>query len=111
MNINKDKVKTLFFLSILIIYLLSVMPAQDLPPTNDKLNHIAAFCYLSFLGSFSFKMGRLFLMLFIYGIFIEFTQFFIPGRYCDWKDVVADVVGILTGLILYCGWRNFRQTV
>ncbi|WP_076713349.1 VanZ family protein [Desulfurobacterium indicum] len=52
----------------------------------------------SFLGSFSFKSDRLFLILFIYGVFIEFTQLFIPGRYCDWKDVLADVIGIFCGL-------------
>ncbi|WP_456395531.1 VanZ family protein [Desulfurobacterium sp.] len=77
------------------------MPAKDLPLTNDKLNHITAFGYLSFLGSFSFEVGRLFLMLLIYGIFIEITQIFIPGRYCDWKDVFADIIGIFFGLISF----------
>jgi VanZ family protein len=39
------------------------------------------------------------------GIFIGLTdelhQKFVPGRQCDWKDWIADIIGILTGLIIY----------
>ncbi len=85
--------------SLVFIYVLSVVPVEALPPTNDKLNHIAAFFYLSVVGGVCLNRLKLFLLLFFYGIFIEFTQLFVPGRYCDWRDVVADVAGILLGLV------------
>ncbi|WP_022847735.1 VanZ family protein [Desulfurobacterium sp.] len=95
------KVKSIFIFSLISIYIFSVIPVQALPPTNDKLNHIAAFLYLALLGSFWIDRARLFLLLFSYGVFIELTQLFVPGRCCDWKDVVADTIGIAAGFLLF----------
>jgi len=35
------------------------------------------------------------------GLSDEVHQLFVPGRNCDWKDWLADLSGILAGLIVY----------
>jgi|YelNatPaOPRAMG01_1025707.scaffolds.fasta_scaffold05117_7 VanZ family protein len=77
----------------------------------DKGAHWIEFLVLGFLlaiGFFHNFPGATFLniyLTFMTGIFIGLTdelhQKFVPGRQCDWKDWIADIIGILTGLIIY----------
>jgi len=103
---NRKYISFLFFLSLTVIYLLSIAPAKSLPETNDKLNHIAAFFYLSFLGKFLYKNVFLFLGLLFYGVFIELSQLFVPGRSCEFYDVVADCIGITVGILAFSFLRK-----
>ncbi|MBU0475511.1 MAG: VanZ family protein, partial [Bacteroidetes bacterium] len=41
-----------------------------------------------------------FLIVLFYGLFDEVHQIFIPGRFFDWWDLVANGVGSLLGIIL-----------
>jgi VanZ family protein len=36
----------------------------------------------------------------LYGVSDELHQLFVPGRNCDWHDVVADAAGSLLGAAL-----------
>lgn len=77
----------------------------------DKGAHWLEFMILGILLAFGFFKsipGRLFLnsyLTIMLGILIGLTdelhQLFVPGRKCDWRDWLADVLGILVGLLFY----------
>ena len=77
---------------------------------SDKVVHAAAFMSLTLLLLLSWELSvgllqpqhyfAVWLFCTLYGAFDEITQ--IPvGRSCDGLDWLADIAGILTGLILY----------
>lgn len=39
------------------------------------------------------------------GLLDELHQSLVPGRQCDWKDWVADIIGVLVGLVVF--WLVF----
>lgn len=107
-------IQTLFRLSfvssILVISYIAFLPNyNDLPELtslSDVLNHFAAFFVLSFFldRGFSARIGSAFLILFIYGLFIEVVQYFLPNRCFDLLDVAVDMVGVV---IYYALLRMF----
>ena len=66
--------------------------------TNDKVNHILAFCVLAFLADYSAPKVRFNLSkgltILGYGLLIEVIQYFLPYREFSLFDLVADGVGI-----------------
>jgi VanZ family protein len=47
----------------------------------------------------------------LYGVSDEIHQYFVPSRSSDWRDWVADTVGVLAGVFLYrsyLAWRGRR---
>lgn len=44
-----------------------------------------------------------------YGLSDEFHQSFVPGRFVSLGDVVADTVGGLLAMVVFWGWRQWRQ--
>ncbi|WP_456399893.1 VanZ family protein [Persephonella sp.] len=95
-------IKTLFFLYITVITVLALLPAPE-TPTNDKLNHLIGFFILSFLMKWGLKKGywTTFFWSFLYGVIIEFIQYFIPYRSGEYGDVVADTLGSIFGLFTF----------
>ena len=95
----------------LLIFVLSSIPGASFPPseflTHDKLLHAAvyavlgAFCFLAVPRSWSQKTSVLVFyagaMATIYGLTDEFHQLFVPGRFADLRDVLADSVGGFVG--------------
>lgn len=70
----------------------------------DKLNHIAAFTVLYILVSLAFEDLNIvyrFLLLFVFGLQIEIAQSFLPPREFSSLDVVADIVGVVFGFLVY----------
>ena len=53
------------------------------------------------LFAYSITWFQTFFLLFIYAIFIEFSQLFTFNRSAELLDVVADVIGIGIGLLFY----------
>jgi VanZ family protein len=53
-----------------------------------------------------------FLITLFYGLFDEVHQIFIPGRYFDWWDLVADAIGSLIGILLakLIIWENIKNS-
>lgn len=92
---------------LLLIVGVSYLALAPAPPPSidfggDKLNHVLAFAALGFSASLSCPASRrvrllLLMMLLGYGGLIEVLQQFVPGRACEWTDLVADSVGILLG--------------
>ena len=107
MKFDKIKIaKILFWLALFGSYTLAVLPQDNQPietPFSDKGNHFIAFATLTLLILYGYRVSYLkasILMLF-YGIWIEITQLFLVDRYAELMDIVADVVGILIGLVMF----------
>ena len=97
---------TLFFASLAIITWLALTPDGPRIPgveVNDKLQHVAAFVWLTLLAHCSFPGTRLRYMaalLLGYGALIEVAQYFIPMRSASLSDIIADLAGIGIGAML-----------
>ncbi|HEY6643674.1 VanZ family protein [Povalibacter sp.] len=104
------------WLLVLAVMVVCLMPAQELPKTgmSDKSEHLIAFCGLMlwFAGlsprsSYLRIAGALFAL--AVGIEIAQSQMHL-GRYGDVWDVVADSIGIATGLgLAYAGLGRWAQ--
>ena len=46
----------------------------------------------------------------LYGVTDELHQVFVPGRFCDFFDGLADALGVLAGHALYFRWRLRRDS-
>jgi VanZ family protein len=79
---------------------------------SDKIIHFVAYLVLVFLLWFVISPGRkvnwrrttawwVFFGAVCYGIFDELMQGVVAGRSCDAMDFLADLAGVLTGLILF----------
>jgi len=110
-----DRTKRAAWISVLLyavlIFILSSRP--DLPDMdffieiNDKVAHIILYTPLGFLlrralslhkNMTAFQTAVLTLIIgVLYGISDELHQAFVPGRYADAADVLADAVGVLFG--------------
>ncbi len=83
---------------------LSLMPAPDIG-VSDKLSHLVTYFLLA--GWFSLlvvnriALGWTVVGLIGYGILIELLQGMTAYRYPEWGDVLANGVGVLTGILLH----------
>lgn len=102
----------------LVILALSITPGKEMPEVNfwefDKFAHIGVYSLLAFLaaGAYSaqfspphlrFKGGSTVLFVIIlYGFGIECVQgAWIQDRYFDILDLLANIIGSITGLFAY----------
>ena len=98
--------RAFFWLALIGSYIFAVVP-QDIAPKigslSDKSVHFIAFAVLTLLLRFAYSITwfQTFLLLFIYAVFIEFSQLFTPNRSAELLDVVADVIGIGIGSLCY----------
>jgi VanZ family protein len=98
-----------------VIFIATTIPVDKMPKlfiAQDKLEHFAAYFFLEILLALTFhfqnkseflKQKPIFFsiaVLIIYAAFDEIHQYFIPGRYADVLDWVADVIGGLFAIIL-----------
>ena len=98
----------------LILIIATSLPAPDLPSIgfNDKVNHFLAYFVLAVLLNLTFVFQRKFRFLFdkaaiatillcmIYGAIDELHQIYIPGRFAEILDWVADSTGAICGVLL-----------
>lgn len=110
---------------LLFITGLSVMPSVQMPKFDffsaDKLVHALVYGVLTWLllkgvrqsrgAAFSWKTSLMVLFFAIgYGVLMEFVQFaFIPGRYYEIDDMLANGVGCLLAWGVYGGWLGFKR--
>lgn len=96
-------VRAAFFAALIVVGVLLLLPAEDLPETNvsDKLEHTAVFAVLGLLGRWAFpgrRDGRLLVFGLIgFGIACEVLQTWVPGRSASGLDAIADAAGVLLG--------------
>lgn len=100
----------------LVIFILTSLPGNSIPKMilgfSDKAKHFGAYLVLGFLLSFALHFQKkyiifnkhsarfTFLIIFIYGLFDEIHQIFIPGRYFEWFDFLSDILGGLIGIFI-----------
>ncbi len=77
--------------------------APTLGPLSDKWTHFLAFAVLTLLLRLSYRtpVYQTAALLSFYAVFIEISQYFTPNRCAETLDVVADMIGIAIGLLLY----------
>jgi VanZ family protein len=92
--------KASFWLALLVLTTLSLMPAGMLPPQVfsvwDKAQHAIGFGGLTLLGMLAYPKRRVLLplLLLAHGGLIEWAQAATGWRYGEWLDLLADAVGI-----------------
>ena len=104
------------FLYMGLIFLVSSIPGQELNDfnffPNDKVIHFTEYAVLGFITSWAFigandntlTAGRTTLVVLLGWIFAfsdELHQYFVPNRAADPYDLLADMIGVLAGLIFY----------
>lgn len=114
----KRRTRLLLFIALgwtLLLTVLSLFSVKKLPKLefdfSDKLLHSFFYLILSLLWFlyFEIKDGKKKLhplligsIIFFYGIVIEALQEIMPyGRSADWKDMVANAMGILIAVLLF----------
>jgi VanZ family protein len=96
------------------IILLSLLPPQDFPkvelfPNVDKVVHFLMYLGFSVLGCWALKTelnrSRVWIIIPVtigWGIFMEIMQLCMHiGRSFSWFDILANSIGVFTGIIFY----------
>jgi len=94
-----------------------VMPSRIQVSGLDKLQHVVAYGVITFLfihsvkvSSTPFLFSLVFFIILVIGIIDEVTQSFV-NRTSSFTDLVANVVGIATGLLFFVvGKHRFQKT-
>ena len=101
--------KLIFYFSLLIVFILSTLNANEIPGFNslsllfDKLVHLSIYAYLSFVGFMcKFKTSNVTLAfyIFLFGTFIELLHYFHPNRYFEYFDLLANLFGVTIALLI-----------
>ena len=113
-----ERRKKLFVFTPLIIYwiilfIATTLPVQSVPAIaiSDKINHLLAYFLLSVLLYLTLIFQRRSIFLFnnaafatiiiasVYGALDEIHQMFIPGRFAEFLDWLADAGGAVLGVL------------
>jgi VanZ family protein len=102
--------RVLFWLAVLSVAILSLLPSQRLPGFTatvwDKAQHAGGFALLALLGLRAYAAGSgkgtgpVLVGLVALGIAIELAQSATGWRHGDARDVLADAVGLALGWML-----------
>jgi VanZ family protein len=93
--------------AVVVLVLMTAPVGDSLPRTGwDKLDHVCAFALLSLLGlrAYASRAGAVALGLIAYGVLTEGIQGVLPYREADWRDLVANTVGILLAALVWGLW-------
>ena len=99
--------KPVFWLSLLGIFVLSLLPGDQLPPQVgqiwDKAQHALGFLWLGLCGHLAYPRTPLKVLtgVLLAGIAIELAQAVTPWRQADWQDWLADATGAATAWVLW----------
>ncbi|MFC1813449.1 VanZ family protein [Thermodesulfobacteriota bacterium] len=103
------------FIYCLLIFIQSSYPAPEQIPDwsyFDKFLHVVCYALLGVLFLRAFQTTRIkqnvklvitlsILCSSLYGMSDEFHQYFVPYRYADVRDVLADILGSVCGVYVY----------
>jgi VanZ family protein len=85
---------------------------------NDKLLHFVAYfglgillCYVSKPAKSWRRFGGILVLGLLYGAFDELTQSLVPNRYPDWRDLIADAMGLTTAVAVYWVGRSIVRRI
>ncbi len=114
-----ERKKGLFVYTPLVVYWLLLvaatsLPAQDVPSLgiSDKINHFVAYLILAVLlylaliyqrkseFLFNYAFAASVIIASAYGALDEIHQIYVPGRFAELLDWIADFLGAITGAFL-----------
>ncbi|NOZ09088.1 MAG: hypothetical protein GXO91_09495 [FCB group bacterium] len=116
--------KTWLFIGYaLLVLFISSLEASQLPKVrflmhNDKIVHFFEYLIFGFLlinamengdKSFKIRLAAL-LIIFIFPIFDEILQSFVPGRFPEFLDGITDIIGGSFGYIIFIQMKNVKIT-
>lgn len=103
----------------LLIFSLSSVHSLNTPDLGfqiqDKVFHALEFAVFgvllrrsaaTFFSSGAALWGATVLTGIVYAALDEMHQYFVPGREADWADLVADVIGIFLGILVFRLWMH-----
>ena len=112
--------RTAFYLGLLLVIALSLIPQEAMPPTGlwDKANHTLAYSVLAATGCVAHRGIRAWVLvaagLLILGAALEVVQSVLPGRVASLQDIVANAIGVALGSLLAVGadavWAGRRPS-
>jgi len=97
-----------------VLLVLTSIPGKYAPNigVSDKIEHSGAYLVLAVLVNFTYMFQRkipefykkpvifTFFTIVFYGLVDEIHQMFIPGRMADVRDLIADVIGGIVGILI-----------
>ena len=106
--------KLIFFGSVFVLIVLSLYPGNligliflgddSTAPGSDKMHHFFSYLLTSTFGFLAYSdknFFRLFLFLLSLGFFLEVFQLWIPNRYFEFLDLIANFSGVLLSFLLF----------
>lgn len=98
--------RLLFSLNLALIIVASLIPSSMPSLWNlDKVGHFAAYTSLFTLALLAFQPTRTRIATFLFavglGIALEWLQSFVPGRETSALDAIANITGLLFGILIY----------
>jgi len=107
---NIPVVRLIFYFSLLVIFILSIVNANEIPRlkglsfVSDKIVHFLIYFYLAYVGllcKFAMRNYLIVLLIFTFGLFIEFIHFFHPYRFFEYLDLLANLIGVTIALLIF----------
>ncbi|GAB0056414.1 hypothetical protein SIID45300_00721 [Candidatus Magnetaquicoccaceae bacterium FCR-1] len=104
----------------IVLFLLSTITGQELPgalfENQDKLEHLMAYGFMAFVAWIamrqltSWRHPWLWAWVYAvgYGVTDEWHQLFVPGRYADLLDLLADATGAALAILILEYHRSRR---
>ena len=103
-------IRVLFYVSLLLVFYLSLVNARDLPYfeslsyISDKFVHSFIYFYLAILGILSkFRLNdlKLVALIFLFGAFIELIHYYHPHRFFEFFDLLANLIGVTIAFLIF----------
>lgn len=112
-ELSPGRARWLLALTLIAITVLALSPQQSTTIDTgwDKLNHMLAFAVLGLLALAASGRHVVMPLLWLlgYGVVLELLQGLTPARVASPADIIADILGLLLGWLLYRCWRIARQ--
>jgi len=91
---------------LIVVYIAAILPsnlAPIVPELSDKAHHVFAFVVLGLLLRLAYRLNYWYALVLLtsFGGFIELSQYFTPTRCAEYKDIVADLIGVFIGFKIY----------
>ena len=118
MNRYKNQITIGWWLALVATTVASLLPDSG-PPTTplfgiglDKFIHLATYLILAAVPALVFNSGapivRSVILVAVMSVGIEMAQDMVPGRLFSFGDVIANVVGVVTGTLIGLYSRRFE---
>lgn len=101
--------RVLWLAAVTMVIVLTCMPASspvikalDTLPVSDKVEHLAAYLALAFVPALHERrrvLVRIAVLLVVLGVALEFGQMLSEGRSFDVSDMVANLCGVVAGVV------------